>query len=185
MFPAWLHEKGMALDGGGEERRPNLSGAAQGYLDRLGLNVEDLFHHVLAVLHDPSYRTANAGALRMEWPRIPLPGWPDGNTPEVARELKASAAKGRELAALLDSETPVVGVTAGALRQEMAAIAVPTTSGRRQHGRRRLLADGRLGPLRAGGGRHARPGTGRGAFVHLGGAGGSGRRRRHPRRRHR
>ena len=31
----------------------------------------------LAVLHDPDYREANAGALRMEWPRIPLPGWPD------------------------------------------------------------------------------------------------------------
>ena len=128
MFPAWLHEEGMALDGGGEERRPNLSDAAQRYLDRLGLGVEDLFHHVLAVLHDPSYRTANAGALRMEWPRIPLPGWPDGNTPEVAEELKASAARGRELAALLDSETPFPGVTTGALRPEVAAIAVPTTT---------------------------------------------------------
>ena len=129
MFPAWLHEEGMALDGGGEERRPNLSDAAQRYLDHLGLGVEDLFHHVLAVLHDPSYRTANAGALRMEWPRIPLPGWPDVNTPEVAEELKTSAAKGRELAALLDSETPVSGVTTGSLRPEMAAITVPTTTG--------------------------------------------------------
>ena len=43
------------------------------------MSAEDLFHHVLAVLHDPAYREANAGALRMEWPRIPLPGWP---TPE-------------------------------------------------------------------------------------------------------
>ena len=128
MFPAWLHEEGMALDGGGEERRPNLSGAAQRYLDRLGLGVGDLFHHILAVLHDPSYRTANAGALRMEWPRIPLPGWPDGNTPEVAEELKASAARGRELAVLLDSETPFPGVTTGALRPEVAAIAVPKTT---------------------------------------------------------
>ena len=32
---------------------------------------------VLALLHDPVYREANAEALRMEWPRIPLPGWPD------------------------------------------------------------------------------------------------------------
>ena len=128
MFPAWLHEEGMALDGGGEQRRPNLSDAAQQYLDRLGLGVEDLFHHALAVLHDPSYRKANAGALRMEWPRIPLPGWPDGNAPGAAEELKASAARGRELAALLDSETPVAGVTTGALRPEMAAIAVPSTA---------------------------------------------------------
>ena len=128
MFPAWLREEGMALDGGGEQRRPNLSDAAQRYLDRLGLGVEDLFHHVLAVLHDPSYREANAGALRMEWPRIPLPGWPDGDTAGAAAELAASAARGRELAALLDSETPVPGVTTGALRPEMASIAVPTTT---------------------------------------------------------
>ena len=127
-IPAWLREEGMALDGGGEQRRPNLSDAAQRYLDRLGLGVEDLFHHVLAVLHDPSYREANAGALRMEWPRIPLPGWPDGDTPGAAEELAASAARGRELAALLDSETPVPGVTTGALRPEMAAIAVPSTT---------------------------------------------------------
>ena len=127
-YPAWLRDEGMSLDGGGEQRRPNLSDAAQRYLDRLGLGVEDLFHHVLAVLHDPSYRKANAGALRMEWPRIPLPGWPDGDTPGAADELKASAARGRELAALLDSETPVPGVTTGALRPEMASIAVPTTA---------------------------------------------------------
>ena len=126
--PAWLREEGMALDGGGEQRRPNLSDAAQRYLNRLGLGVEDLFHHVLAVLHYPSYREANAGALRMEWPRIPLPGWPAGDTPGAAEELAASAARGRELAALLDSETPVPGVTTGALRPEMAAIAVPSTT---------------------------------------------------------
>ena len=126
--PAWLHEEGMALDGGGEQRRPNLSDAAQRYLDRLGLGVEDLFHHVLAVLHNPSYRKANTGALRMEWPRIPLPGWPDGVAPGAAKELAASVARGRELAALLDSETPVTGVTTGGLRTEMAAIAVPSTT---------------------------------------------------------
>ena len=101
---------------------------AQRYLDRLGLGVEDLFHHALAVLHNPSYREANAGALRMEWPRIPLPSWPDGDAPGAAEELAASAARGRELAALLDSDTPVPGVTTGALRPEMAAIAVPSTT---------------------------------------------------------
>ena len=128
LFPAWLHEERMALDGGGEQRRPNLSDAAQRYLDRLGLGVEDLFHHVLAVLHNPSYREDNAGALRMEWPRIPLPGWPDGDAPGAAEELAASAARGGELAALLDSETSVPGVTTGALRPEMAAFAVPSTT---------------------------------------------------------
>ena len=126
-FPAWLRDDG--LEGGPDRRRPNLSEAAQRYLDRVGAGVEDLFHHVLAVLHDPDYREANAGALRMEWPRIPLPGWPDGDAPGAADELAASAARGRELAALLDSDTPVPGVTAGALRSEIAAIAVPATVG--------------------------------------------------------
>ena len=128
MFPVWLRDEGLALDGGGEQRRPNLSDAAQRYLDRLGLGVEDLFHHALAVLHSPSYRQENAGALRMEWPRIPLPGWPEGDTPGAAEELKMSAGRGLELAALLDSETPVPGITTGALSPEMAAIAVPATA---------------------------------------------------------
>ena len=127
-FPAWLKEEGLALEGNGEQRRPNLTPAAQRYLDRLGLGVEDLFHHALAVLHDPAYREGNAGALRMEWPRIPLPGWPDGDAPAAADELAASAARGRELAALLDPETPVPGVTSGTLRPELAAIAVPSTA---------------------------------------------------------
>ena len=130
-FPAWLRDDQPRLDGGGQQRRPNLSPAAQQYLDRLGLGVEDLFHHVLAVLHDPAYREANAGALRMEWPRIPLPGWPDGDIGGAAEGLAASAERGRELAGLLDPETPVPGVTTGTLRPEIAPIAVPaTTAGR-------------------------------------------------------
>ena len=105
--------------------------------------MDDLFHHVIAVLHDPQYRAANAGALRMEWPRIPLPGWSaiggsathgNGDTSgdadairlrRAADELTASAARGRQLAALLDSDTPVAGVTSGPLTPAMAAIAVP------------------------------------------------------------
>ena len=126
-IPLWLRDDG--LDGGPGQRRPNLSPAAHRYIDNLGLGVEDLFHHVIAVLHDPAYREENAGALRMEWPRIRLPGWPDGEAGGAADELAESAARGRELAALLDSETPVPGVTEGALRPEMAAIAVPSTTG--------------------------------------------------------
>ncbi len=127
LFPLWLRDEGLGLGADGAGRRPNLSDAAQSYLDRLGLGVEDLFHHVLATLHNPAYREANAGALRMEWPRIPLPGWPDGNADGAAEELEASAARGRELAVLLDVDTPVPGVTTGALRAELAAIGVPTT----------------------------------------------------------
>ena len=129
-FPVWLVDNGLEKHSTGEpRRRPNLSPAAESYLDRLGLGVEDLFHHALAVLHDPAYREANSGALRMEWPRIPLPDWPDGDKEGAAAELAASAARGRELAALLDSDTPVPGVTEGALRQELASIAVPCITG--------------------------------------------------------
>ncbi len=134
-FPAWLRADDLRTDATGAQRRPNLSPAAQSYLERLGASVEDLFHHVLSVLHDPAYREANAGALRMEWPRIPLPGWPDGDNDVAAEALARSAARGRELARLLDPETPVPGVTEGPLRPEIAAIAVPaTTDGRNMTG---------------------------------------------------
>ena len=127
MFPAWLRDEGLGLGGDGSGRRANLSPAAERYLDRLGLGVEDLFHHALATLHDPAYREANSGALRMEWPRVPLPGWPDGDADGAADELATSAERGRELAALLDVDAPVPGVTTGALRPELAVIGVPTT----------------------------------------------------------
>ena len=161
MFPAWLLEDALGTDGNSGQRRTNLSPAARRYLERLDLTVEDLFHHVLAVLHDPAYREANAGALRMEWPRIPLPRWAELSAPtpsgrgasgsaqspgaeggsrtaptseqaeqaeQAAQTLAATAARGRELAALLDPEIPVPGVTTGQLRPEIAAIAVPTTT---------------------------------------------------------
>ena len=127
MFPAWLRDDSWGTDSAGE-RRPNLSGAAQRYLDRLGASVEDLFYHVVATVHDPAYRAANAGALRMEWPRIPLPGWHDGESDDAGATLTRSAARGRELARLLDPDTQVPGVTVGALRPAIAAIAVPTTT---------------------------------------------------------
>ena len=121
-----LHLEGIGI-GGEDARRANLSAMAERYLDRLDLDVEDLFHHALAILHGPAYREANAGALRMGWPRIPLPGWPDGGAHRAAETITVSAALGRELAAFFDTDTPISGVTKGPLRPEMAAIAVPTT----------------------------------------------------------
>ena len=190
----------IGSDDRGPRHRPNLSAIARRYLQRHGADVEDLFHHALAVLHDPAYREANAGALRMEWPRIPLPGWPDGDSGGAgavlaesaagtrtrpaaagradgraafdatarpagggggarqiggagtrtrpaaagradgraafdatarpggaAAALAESAARGRELARLLDPDAPVDGVTTGTLRPEIAAVARPAT----------------------------------------------------------
>ena len=149
MFPAYLRSDDLRIGANDGQPRPNLSAAAQRYLHHLGANVEDLFHHVLAVLHDPAYREVNAGALRMDWPRIPLPGWPapesagiPGSEPvpylirgpgqalpaaNAADALAQSAVRGCQLAALLDPDTPVPGVTSGTLRPEIAAIAVPAT----------------------------------------------------------
>ena len=115
-FPARLRQGGGGL-------RPNLSLPARRYLDRLELGIEDLFHFALATLHDPDWRTANAAALRSEWPRIPLPGWPDGGGGGVAG-LMRTAARGRELVGLMDPDTPVYGVTGGSLAPSIAAIAV-------------------------------------------------------------
>ena len=128
MFPAWLRDNGLGIDPNGTEHRPNLSLSAQHYLDSMSAGVEDLFHHVIATLHSPNYRIANAGALRMDWPHIPLPGWPGGVADGAADALAESAARGRQLAALLDSDTPVAGVTQGTLRPGLAAIAMPTTT---------------------------------------------------------
>ena len=128
-FPVHLRNEGLGLGSSGTQTSPNLSEEARLYLDRLGLGVEDLFYHVLAVLHSPVYRKDNAGALRMGWPRIPLPGWPNEHSPEAAKEIAASAARGRKVAALLDSNAPVSGVTTGLMRLEAAAVAVPSTIG--------------------------------------------------------
>ena len=156
--PTYLREDGLGIDMTGAQRRPNLSPAAQRYLERLNATVEDLFHHVLAVLHDPAYRDTNADALRAEGPRIPLPGWPDGGGDEAADEPRRVSRAGPELAALLDPDTPVPGVTEGIAAPRDRRRSRPVHHRRRQHGGRRLRAHGGLGPLRTGRRRHARPG---------------------------
>ena len=99
-FPLWLQDDDVEMGKEATSPRLNLSGAAQRYIERLGIRAEDLFHHVLSVFHDPAYRAANAGAFRMEWPRIPLSGWPDGDATDAAKTLTQSAARGRALAQL-------------------------------------------------------------------------------------
>ena len=133
--PAYLRDEVLVKEGSDAENLPNLTYIAEKYLEGIGAGVEDLFHHVLSVLHDPAYHEANSGALRAEGPRIPLPGWPDGSEGGAAEALSESAARGREIARLLDSEADAPGVASGPLRPEIAAIAVPsTTDGRNMAG---------------------------------------------------
>ena len=131
MFPSHLRYADEENNSNFAQLRPNLTIEAGNYLRYLDVSVENLFYHVLAVLHNPTYLEANADGLRLGWPRIPLPGWPSGEAKGAADVLAQSAARGRELARLLDPETPVSGVTQGELRQEIAVIAVPATSDER------------------------------------------------------
>jgi len=101
----------------------NLSDKAVEYLKAIGTiaDAEHLFYHVLAILHSPNYAIENDGALRQDWARIPLP--------DRRETLIASANLGRQIAALLDPETPVHGVTSGKLRPELKPIAVVSRVG--------------------------------------------------------
>lgn len=103
-----------ALFAGHKTRRANLSEIAVAYLSHLEANETDSFCSAIAVLHAPAYERDNSGALRQDWARIPLPLKRDA--------LLASAELGRQVAALLDPETPVEGVTAGDVRPELVPI---------------------------------------------------------------
>ncbi|MFH1086383.1 MAG: type ISP restriction/modification enzyme [Chloroflexota bacterium] len=116
-----------ALPGmGGElaKTKANLSPAARAYLASLDLPDPDTdrataaapWYHTLAIGYAPSYLAENADGVRQDWPRIPLPAAKD--------RLAASAALGRQVAALLDTEAPVVGVTTGNIREDLRGIAV-------------------------------------------------------------
>lgn len=72
------------------------------------------------VLHSPAYRVENAGALRQDWARVPLP--------KTREALEVSAALGQQIAALLDVETPVPGVTQSNPLPELRSIALLTTT---------------------------------------------------------
>lgn len=116
MFPLRLKATELddhRLDDG---TRYNLSDFARTYLQTLDADAEDLFYHTLAVLHSPVYREQNAGALRQDWPRVPLPTTKDA--------LKESAALGRTVAGLLDPERDVSGVTQSPLGRGYGTLAV-------------------------------------------------------------
>lgn len=107
----------------------NLSEPARAYLT--GINEEgiNLFLHVVAILHAPVYRQENSGALRQDWPRVPLPG--------DAEALRRSAELGRRVAALLaydpadaSTNSPLLkGVISSPLRAEMRVVGVVARAG--------------------------------------------------------
>jgi type I restriction-modification system DNA methylase subunit len=100
---------------------PNLSQTALEYIESISANLEDLFFHGFCILSSLKYRQENAGALRQGFPRIPLP--------DRRETLIASANLGRQIAALLDPETPVSSITSGKIRPELKTIAVVSRIG--------------------------------------------------------
>jgi len=77
--------------------------------------------HALAIGYTPAYLSENADGIRQDWPRVPLP---------INKDiLAASAALGRQVATLLDTECPVPGVTTGKPRPELGTIASITRVG--------------------------------------------------------
>jgi hypothetical protein len=118
-----LHEAMPAYDA--SKITANLSPAARAYLAKLGIKNSDgadtsalIWMHALAIGYSPAYLAENADGVRQDWPRIPLP--------DSKAILLASAELGKQVAALLDTETPVQGVTAGTVRAELVKIAVVT-----------------------------------------------------------
>ena len=114
---------GESVAGSSADFRPNVSKEATAYLECIDgtANHELVFYHALSTVNTPKYRTSNVGGLRLDWPHIPLPS---------SREaLRASAELGREIAALLDTETPVQGVTSSTIRAELQRIGVPSRVG--------------------------------------------------------
>ena len=117
-----LHEAAPVYHAG--KLTANLSPAARAYLAKLGIKNPDdneetaalIWIHALAIGYSSAYLTENADGVRQDWPRIPLP--------DSKAALFASAELGKQVAALLDTETPLTGVANGSVRPELKTIAV-------------------------------------------------------------
>ncbi|MDF1545278.1 MAG: N-6 DNA methylase [bacterium] len=121
----------------GEEKPPekitaNLSTTARAYLKQLKCKEPDsdtetaglIWMHALAIGYSPLYLSENADGVRQDWPRIPLPS-------RKAQLLK-SAALGRQVAALLNTEKPVSDVSSGKIQAEFKLIGIPTRTDGKQ-----------------------------------------------------
>jgi hypothetical protein len=123
-FSSILQETTLTAGSGAAEVTANLSPDMRNYLSRLAINTSDagadtaeiVWMHALAISHAPGYLAENADGIRQDFPRIPLPATQDA--------LLASAALGKNIAALLDSETAVLEIDDGKIRDDLKHIAV-------------------------------------------------------------
>jgi hypothetical protein len=108
---------------------PNLSSNARAYLSHLGIATGPtgidaavtLWTHILSVTYSTAFLSENADGIRQDFPRVPLP--------DSKELLSASANLGAQIAALLDTEKSVEGVTSGNIRPELRVIAVESHNG--------------------------------------------------------
>lgn len=104
-------------DGTGALARVNLPKPMSKVAEAAALKPEAIFSHAVALLHTPAYRAENLGALRMDWPRLPIPS--------DASVLTQSADLGETLSLLLNPETPAPGVSIGTLRPGLRVMGLP------------------------------------------------------------
>ena len=124
LFPLYVKKERETLFDEADSVVPNLGQPALSYLDELSAEPSELFYHTVAILHSPEYAKENSDALRQNFPRIPLPA--------NREDLLASAELGRRVAALLDTEREVAGVTAGSVRPELRTVGVAAHIGGKQ-----------------------------------------------------
>ena len=113
MFPLFL------VDGG--DHVLNLARPLFDFVTSLKASPDRIFHHVVSVLQAPKYRVENAGALRLDWARVPIPRHAD--------LLTRSACLGEALAALLNPEKQVVGISKGNPRPGVTLLGLPMKEG--------------------------------------------------------
>jgi hypothetical protein len=104
------------------ERKGNLSKSALSYLKTIGAKGANndqalarlVWLHALAVCYSPQYLNEHRDGILGDWPRVPMPS--------DLSILEASANLGEALAALLDPDVPVVGVTEGKIKAPLLAL---------------------------------------------------------------
>ena len=163
---------------------PTCRATAQRYLERLGASVErSVPPRPRNVLHDPAPTARRTpGALRMEWPRIPLPGWPDGAAEGAAAGARLrQRCEGRESRPAARSGNARPGCHARRIAAGDCRNRRTHNDGRTQHDWRRFCGDGMMGTFRNWRRRDAWPRPGCRASLHAGGAGRLGRDSCHPR----
>ncbi len=116
-FPVWIKET-VRIDKKLAERRClNISDRMREFLDLLGFKepessreiAELLWMHVLAVLCTPNYLKKHREALRLDWPRIPVPGLTEDIPIEKAKAILVSSANlGRRVAEVLVHDKMIV-----------------------------------------------------------------------------